>query len=148
MYLHHVVCNYILHDVDKKRRGEMKLNQQMSDSERELMKIIWENGGSIFIAELLERVEENNKGWKRSTVLTFLTRLTEKGFIKTEKYKRKNKYIATLSESEYMEEQTTVFLHKVYDGNAKKLVSTLLKQDRITSKDFEELEKFWNKDGV
>ena len=126
----------------------MKLNQQMSDSERELMKIIWENGGSIFIAELLERVEENNKGWKRSTVLTFLTRLTEKGFIKTEKYKRKNKYIATLSESEYMEEQTTVFLHKVYDGNAKKLVSTLLKQDRITSKDFEELEKFWNKDGV
>ncbi|MCQ4925599.1 BlaI/MecI/CopY family transcriptional regulator [Tissierella carlieri] len=126
----------------------MKLNQQMSDSERELIKIIWDNGGSIFIAELLEKVEENNKGWKRSTVLTFLTRLTEKGFIKTEKYKRKNKYIATLSESEYMEEQTTVFLHKVYDGNAKKLVSTLLKQDRITSKDFEELEKFWNKDGV
>ncbi|WP_353095937.1 BlaI/MecI/CopY family transcriptional regulator [Tissierella praeacuta] len=125
----------------------MKSKQLMSDSERELMKIIWDNGGSIFIAELLEKVEENNKGWKRSTVLTFLTRLTEKGFIKTEKYKRKNKYIATLSESEYMEEQTTAFLHKVYDGNAKKLVSTLLKQDRITSKDFEELEKFWNKDG-
>lgn len=126
----------------------MKQNQPMSDSERELMKIIWESGGSIFIAELLEKVEARNKDWKRSTVLTFLTRLTEKGFIKTEKHGRMNKYIATLLESEYMAEQTTTFLHKVYGGNAKDLVSTLLKQDHLTSKDFEELKRFWENGGL
>ena len=32
--------------------------QLMSDAEKEIMKLIWDNGGSIFISELLEKVEE------------------------------------------------------------------------------------------
>ena len=31
--------------------------QLMSDAEKEIMKLIWDNGGSIFISELLEKVE-------------------------------------------------------------------------------------------
>ena len=55
--------------------------QLMSDAEKEIMKLIWDNGGSIFISELLEKVEESGRGWKRTTVRTFLTRLMEKGLL-------------------------------------------------------------------
>ncbi|HEX3020884.1 MAG TPA: BlaI/MecI/CopY family transcriptional regulator [Lachnospiraceae bacterium] len=122
----------------------MKKNQAMSDSERELMKLVWDNGGSIFIAELLDKVEMNSKEWKRTTVLTFLNRLTEKGFIVTEKHGRMNRYIATISEGEYMANQTRTFLKDVYGGNAKDLVASLLQQDYLSGNDFEELNKYWN----
>lgn len=55
--------------------------QGMSDAEKEIMEIIWNSGGSIYIAELLEKAEENGRGWKRTTIRTFITRLMEKGFI-------------------------------------------------------------------
>ena len=32
--------------------------QLMSDSEKEIMEIIWDNGGRIYISELLEAVAE------------------------------------------------------------------------------------------
>ena len=38
--------------------------QGMSDAEKEIMEIIWNSGGSIYIAELLEKAEENGRGWK------------------------------------------------------------------------------------
>lgn len=120
-------------------------NQIMSDSERELMKLIWDNGGSIFIAELLEKVSENNKEWKRTTVLTFLARLSEKGYILTEKHGRMNRYIATTTEDEYLAKQTKNFLHEMYCGNAKSLVSSLVKQDCLSLEDIEDLKDFWNK---
>jgi predicted transcriptional regulator len=57
---------------------------------------------------------------------------------------RLNEYISLYSESEYMAAQTKTFLDKVYRGNARNLVSSLLEQDCLTSDDFEELKKFWN----
>ena len=51
--------------------------QGMSDAEKEIMEIIWNSGGSIYIAELLEKAEENGRGWKRTTIRTFITRLME-----------------------------------------------------------------------
>lgn len=118
--------------------------QEISDSEKEIMKIIWENGGSILLTSLLEMLDTKNRNWKRTTVQTFLTRLIEKNILTYRKNGRNSEYIALLSEDEYMAEQTKVFLHKVYNGNVKNLVSTLLQQDSLTSDDFEELKKFWN----
>ena len=85
-----------------------------------------------------------SKSFKTNTVLTFLSRLVEKDMLIVEKRGRLNEYIALISESEYMNAQTKAFLDKVYHGNAKNLVSSLLKQDCLTSDDFEELSKFWN----
>ncbi len=42
--------------------------QLMSDSEKEIMEIIWDNGGRIYISELLEAVAEAGREWKRTTV--------------------------------------------------------------------------------
>lgn len=118
--------------------------QAISDSEKEIMNIIWENGGSILLTSLLEILDTKNRNWKRTTVQTFLTRLIEKNILTYRKNGRNSEYIALLSEDEYMVEQTKLFLHKVYNGNVKNLVSTLLQQGSLTSDDFEELKKFWN----
>lgn len=118
--------------------------QQISDSELEIMQIIWSNKGAALFAEITAELNEQDKCWKTNTVLTFLSRLVEKGMLTVKKRGRLNEYIALISESEYMSEQTKTFLDKIYKGNAKNLIASLLKHDYISSSDFAELNEFWN----
>lgn len=37
------------------------------------------------------------------------------------------------------------FLDKLYEGNAKGLVSTLIQREMLSPEDYEELKKFWEK---
>jgi BlaI family penicillinase repressor len=118
--------------------------QQISGSELEIMQIIWSNRGSVLFSQITSELEKKSKTWKTNTVLTFLSRLVEKEMLVIKKRGRVNEYISLISESEYMADQTKTFLEKVYSGNAKNLVSSLLKQDYLTYNDFEELSKFWS----
>lgn len=118
---------------------------QMSDSEKEIMQIIWSNGGSIFISDLLNILEKNNKSWKRTTVSTFIKRLIDKEFIKTQKFGNMNKYIAVISENEYLSKQAKSFVNNVFGGSVKNLLSSLYGQEEIASKDIKELRDFWDK---
>ena len=59
----------------------MKKIQKMSDSEQEVMRLIWAASGSASSAEVLDGLKVINKEWKPNTVLTFLARLVEKGLL-------------------------------------------------------------------
>ena len=119
---------------------------QISESELVLMKIIWQNGGTALYSLIMEELEKDGNEWKNNTVLTLLSRLVEKKFLKVKKIGRKNEYIATVTEQEYQTIQTHNFLDKVYGGNVKKLVSALLRQDILSADELKEIEDFWRKD--
>lgn len=121
------------------------MTQQISESELVLMKIIWEKGGTALYSIIMEELDKNNNKWKNNTVLTLLSRLVEKKFLTVKKIGRRNEYIATVTEQEYRTMQTQSFLDKVYGGNVKNLVSTLLRQDILSADEFKEIEEFWRK---
>jgi len=121
----------------------MEKSLQISDSEIEIMRIIWNNGGTAMFAQIMNVLNEKDREWKPNTVLTFLARLADKGIISSIKHGRNNEYIALITAQDYLAEQTKTFVHKVYGGNAKHLVSSLLKQDFINSDDMDELKRFW-----
>ena len=118
---------------------------QISESELVLMKIIWKNGGTALYSLIMEELEKDNNEWKNNTVLTLLSRLVEKKFLKIKKIGRRNEYISTVTEAEYQTMQTHTFLDKVYGGNVKNLVSTLLRQDILSADELKEIEAFWRK---
>jgi BlaI family penicillinase repressor len=117
--------------------------QQISESELILMKIIWKNEGSSLYSLIMEELEKDKNEWKNNTVLTLLSRLVEKKFLKIKKIGRRNEYTATVTEAEYQAMQTHRFLDKVYGGNVKNLVSTLLRQDILSADELKEIETFW-----
>jgi len=119
---------------------------QVSDSELILMQLIWEKGGTALFAEIIDAVGQKKLEWKYNTVLTFLSRLVEKGFLSTNKIGRRNEYKAVVSEQEYHTAQTKTFVDKVYDGNVIELVSTLIAGGLVSAREQEELRKLW-KDG-
>lgn len=126
--------------------------QQISESELILMKIIWKNGGVALYSRIMEELENNhNDGkrdipWKTNTVLTLLSRLTEKKFLKVRKIGRRNEYVAVVTEVEYQATQTHSFLDRVYGGDVRNLVSTLLRQDILSAQELKEIEEFWKKE--
>ncbi|MDE5933502.1 MAG: BlaI/MecI/CopY family transcriptional regulator [Lachnospiraceae bacterium] len=119
--------------------------QQISESELVLMKIIWKNGGTALYSHIMEELERDSNEWKKNTVLTLLSRLVEKGFLRTAKIGRRNEYKAVVAESEYQAAQTQNFLDRVYGGNVSGLVSTLLQQDILSEEEMKEIEAFWKK---
>lgn len=116
---------------------------QVSDSELKLMKIVWANDGSAFYAHIMEELDKTGRTWQKNTVITLLSRLTEKGLLKTKKMGRRNEYIAVITEADYQAAQTQTFLNKLYEGSARGLVATLIQRDLLTSEDYKELRLFW-----
>ncbi len=117
--------------------------QQISESEYILMKIIWENRGAALYSHIITQLEKDKNPWKKNTVLTLLSRLVEKGYLKTNKIGRRNEYEALITEQEYQTLQTNSFLHRIFGGNAHSLVSTLLQEDMISAEELREIEKYW-----
>ena len=117
--------------------------QQISESELVLMNIIWKNGGTALYSFIMEELEKEKNEWKKNTVLTLLSRLIDKKFLKTNKIGRRNEYAALVTQQEYQAMQTHSFLDRIYGGNVKNLVSTLLQEDIISSGDLKEIEDFW-----
>ena len=58
-------------------------NINIGEAELEIMKVLWKAGEPVNTQYINEAVEE--KGWKRTTISTFLTRLVDKGAVSSEK---------------------------------------------------------------
>lgn len=117
--------------------------QSMSESEKEIMRIIWNNGGAIYINKLLDNVDEQGLKWGRATVRTFLARLIEKGFVTTKKQGKMAEYIATVTEAEYLSGQAAAFVNTVFNGSVKGLLTSLFGQDSLDKDALDSLIDFW-----
>ncbi len=120
--------------------------QQISDSELEIMKIIWENPQEVTLFPyIMEELAARGKPCQKNTLIVLLSRLINKEFLKAKRIGRRNEYTALVSETEYQTTQTKNFLDKVYEGNVKELVSNLISGDLLTDEEYKELKKLLEK---
>ena len=122
--------------------------QQISDSELELMRIVWARGGTALYAHIMEDLEKAGRTWQKNTVITLLSRLVEKGLLRTSKLGRRNQYTALATEADHQAAQAQTLLNKLYEGSAKGLVSTLIERELLSAADYEELRSFWRDGGT
>ncbi len=116
--------------------------QQISDTELEIMKIIWGNPEEVTLFPyIMDGLAARGKPCQKNTLIVLLSRLINKGFLAAKKIGRRNEYTALVSEAEYQTAQTKNFLNKIYEGNVKGLVSNLISGDLLTDEEYEELKK-------
>ncbi len=114
---------------------------KISDAEYEIMEIIWNEGGEVTTADIIEKLGEDNL-WKHTTILTLAKRLVDKNVLKVRKEKRINYYSPKLSKEEYKSYQANGLIEEMYDGSLKSLVASLYDNKKIDGKDLKEL-KDW-----
>lgn len=115
--------------------------EKISDSELQVMKVIWSKKAPATYAEI-RTVLGGEDGWDTSTIRTLIRRLVDKGVLQQEK-KDVYYYTATISEAEFTAVRTKDFLHKIYGGNAKNLISTMLGHEFVTQDELDEVREFW-----
>lgn len=116
--------------------------QILTDTEMEVMQVIWKLNRSVISSELLVIFSE--KGWKGQTIATFLSRLVDKGLLSVTKGKgRTNIYSPILSFKEYKKKEAKNLLDTMYQGSVKNFLATLY-DDKVTDEELDELKNWFS----
>lgn len=90
--------------------------RRLPDAELEVMQAIWACTPPVVRTEINEILKDTHP-MALTTLLTLLTRLSEKGFIKIEKVSRSARYIPLVTQEEYLAAQSRCFLDKLCGGS-------------------------------
>ena len=112
-------------------------NISIGEAELEIMKVLWKAGEAVNTQYINKAVE--SKGWKRTTISTFLTRLCEKGAVTSAKRGNMYYYTPLLSKRDYRRAQTRSLIRSLYDGSAKELAASLFEEETLSEEDVKEL---------
>lgn len=111
--------------------------EKISDSELEVMRVLWEAGDALPITEI-RRSLQSSKGWEATTIKTLVQRLCAKGVLEQEK-RNVFYYSPLVSEQEYNDWATGDLIRRLYRGSAKELVAALVRSDGLSKSDVDEL---------
>ena len=117
------------------------LPEKISESELEVMRVLWEAGGARPITENRQLLQER-KGWEATTIKTLVQRLVAKGVLEQEK-RKVFYYRPRVSEEEYNDWAVSGLVHRLFRGSAKALVATLVKSDGLSDADIAELRELF-----
>lgn len=118
----------------------------IGEAELEIMKVVWKANEPIGSAAIGKAVE--GKGWKRTTIATFLARLVEKGALSAERRGKAWYYTPLLTAKEYKKSQVKHLIKTLFDGSAQNLVASLFEEETFSEKDIKELKAiFEDKEG-
>lgn len=99
--------------------------RRLPDSELELMQIIWELEPPLSRQNIEERLPPD-RPLAPTTVLTFLDRLREKGFLRAEKRGKTNYYTPLVSRREYLARESRGVLDRLFGGSVSAFATALV----------------------
>jgi predicted transcriptional regulator len=111
---------------------------QITEAEFEIMKVLWDAPGGLTTGDLRSRL---NRDWERTTVLTLLSRLSEKGAVCAEKENRSYRYKSRITRADYGLMKTQSILNSIYNGSIKSMMAALCDAGGLTGDDLRELEE-------
>ncbi len=112
--------------------------KSLSKKEEEIMEMFWQNG-PLTVSEI-----RKNYSYPRphmNTISTQVRLLESNGFLGHEKEGKGYRYHAIISRDEYRSTSVGSFLSHYYDNSYIDVVSALVKEDRVTVEELEELVK-------
>ncbi|MBD5532777.1 MAG: BlaI/MecI/CopY family transcriptional regulator [Lachnospiraceae bacterium] len=118
--------------------------KKLGEAELEIMQVIWDSGYPVTSNYILKELQGRRK-WQLSTLMTSLTRLSDKGFVNCDRSTGSNLYTSLISESEYKTGASRHFLEKLYNNSIRNMVATLYSNQTIKDSDIEELRNFLDK---
>lgn len=115
----------------------MGSNVFLTPSEWLLMECLWESAprtGREAVEDLRLRA-----GWSRSTTLTMLRRMSDKGLIACDGENGTLRYRPLVRREDAVREETRSFLDRVYRGSVSLMVSAMTKEQSLSREELEEL---------
>lgn len=118
----------------------MKL-RRLPESELEIMLIIWDAKEAVPRTYIENKLNERKK-LAPTTILSFLSRLEKKGFLKVEKRGKSNYYLPIIEKRLYVQNEGKNILERFYGSSLKNFVAHLYSTSSISNNELSELKKF------
>ena len=118
--------------------------KNLGEAELEIMQVIWSSGQPVTSNYILKELEGQRK-WQLSTLMTSLSRLTNKGFVTCDRSTGTNLYSPIISENDYKTKESKNFLQKLYSNSIQNMVATLYGNKALKASDMAELRDYLDK---
>lgn len=113
-------------------------DKRLPDAEFDVMKAIWDTTPPVNTGYLMNAVGKE-KGWKAPTLISFLVRLEQRGYISSEKQGKERLYTPVADKEKYLQIATTSFVNTYHDGSFVKFIDVLYKDRELTEEDMDGL---------
>ncbi len=113
---------------------------EVGASELEVLKVLWDAGPST-VRQVHANLHAQGRRVAYTTVMTFLSRLEQKGSVASDKGGLAYVYRAVVSREKLSRSRLKTLVKEMYDGAAGSLVLHLVKSEQLTSDEVAELQK-------
>src|ERR1043165_103487 len=90
---------------------------ELGEAELEVLRVLWEEGART-VREVMTTLHERGRKVAYTTVLTFLTRLEQKGFVSSDKNGQAYAYRARISRESVTKSRVRALMEQLFDGAA------------------------------
>lgn len=111
--------------------------RRLPDTELEVMQALWASDTPVPRAQLEECLAQTHP-MATTTLLTLLSRLSEKGFVRVDKEGRKSLYAPLVTREDYLAAQSRSFIQKLCGGSLSTFASALC-DSGLSKEELEEL---------
>ena len=111
--------------------------RRLPDTELEVMQALWASDTPVPRVQLEERLTQTHP-MATTTLLTLLSRLSEKGFVRVDKEGRKSLYAPLVTREDYLAAQSRSFIQKLCGGSLSTFASALC-DSGLSKEELEEL---------
>ncbi|ENY8913886.1 BlaI/MecI/CopY family transcriptional regulator [Clostridioides difficile] len=118
------------------------LNKKLPDAELKIMKYIWNTGYKTVISKDVADEIEKTYGWKHTTTITLLARLTKKGFLISQRIGKHVHYTVLVKEREYLKLEGKRIFGGLHNNPLSQLISKLHDKEEVSIDKIDALEKW------
>ena len=113
---------------------------ELGTAELEVLKVLWDEGPAT-VRQVLAHLHKQGRRVAYTTVLTFLTRLEQKGFVASDKSGLAHVFRAAVSRERISRSRLRKVVKELYDGAAGSLVLHLVKTERLSPEELSALQR-------
>ncbi len=117
---------------------EIDYTKKLPDAEYEVMQAIWMGEPPLNTAYLMDKVGRE-RGWKAPTLISFLVRLEDRGYITSCKRGKERYYTPVAERDTYLRAVTEQFVHQYHGGSFVRLMDVLYNDKKLSEADIDDL---------
>lgn len=107
------------------------------------MQVLWKLK-TAFVKDIIEELDEEPKP-PYNTISSIVRLLEKKGYVSYKAYGKTYEYFPAISKEEYTKSTFSKILSGYFDNSPVSLLSFMVKEDKLSEKDIEELKAIINK---
>lgn len=116
------------------------LESDLGTAELEVLRTLWDEGPST-VREVMNHLHHRGRKLAYTTVLTFLSRLEQKGCVASDRSEVAYVYRPIVTRERVSKSRLETLLEELYDGAAGPLVLQLVRERRFTDEEFAALHR-------